>query len=80
MMKSDVAELMIAATDRHEFWFCVDETTTKRKLFVDFEADHNVYDKSWLAMAIAEARGSESAARRWLELHSVKRSEVPAAH
>lgn len=76
ILKAEIPQLMAAATNNHEFWFCVDETTTKRKLFVDFEASANVYDKSWLALAIAEARGSEADARRWLELNSVKLSEV----
>lgn len=68
--------LVDLAISQHKFYFCVDEAVTKRKLFVDFESENNVYDYAWLCMAIDKAWGNESQARQWLELHSPKKSEL----
>ncbi|VVT57884.1 uncharacterized protein SAPINGB_P005927 [Magnusiomyces paraingens] len=56
--------------------FCVDETTTKRKMFVDLVADIELlYSREWAAKAIDVASGNEAEARRWLERNAVKLSE-----
>lgn len=58
------------------FEFCVDEMTTKRKLFVDMVVeDECVYARSWVARAVEEAKGNEQRARQWLETHAIKLSE-----
>lgn len=56
--------------------FCVDETTLKRKMFVDLisEIEH-LYSKEWAAKAIHLAKGNEAEARKWLETNAVKISE-----
>lgn len=57
------------------FYFCVDEMTTKRKMFVDIEVAEGEYDEGWCVMAIDKAKGNEQEARNWLQTHAVKRSE-----
>lgn len=55
--------------------FCVDESTTKRKLFVDMLTEEGIYDREWIVKAMEDAKGNESKARQWLELHAKKISE-----
>jgi hypothetical protein len=74
IMSEDITTLMDCA-NRREFWFCVDETATKRKMFVDFESADGEYDTPWCAQAIDECKGNESEARRWLEVHGKKKQE-----
>lgn len=69
-----VQELLAGGSQRH--LFCVDEMTTKRKTFVDFLAEgEQVYTREWIAKAIEQTKGNESAARGWLEDNAIKISE-----
>lgn len=52
--------------------FCVDEKTTKRKNFVDFQAEHSQYSREWLSVAIEENKGNEQEAVKWLEYNAPK--------
>lgn len=61
-------------TKESQFYFCVDEMTTKRKTFVQLEAGE--YEPGWVVEAIEKARGNEAEARRWLENHAVKIGEA----
>lgn len=56
--------------------FCVDETTTKRRMFVELVSGvERAYGRGWAARAIEEARGSERDARQWLARHAVTLAE-----
>lgn len=56
--------------------FCVDETATKRKMFIDLISQvEMLYSPEWAAEAIDIAKGNEAEARRWLENNAVKLSE-----
>jgi hypothetical protein len=58
------------------FEFCVDEMTTKRKLFVDMVVeDEQIYARAWVARAVEVAKGNEPRARQWLETHAIKLTE-----
>lgn len=57
------------------FYFCVDEMTTKRKMFVDIEVAEGEYEAGWCVKAIDKAKGNEQEARNWLQTHAVKRTE-----
>lgn len=59
-----------------QFEFCVDEMTTKRKLFVDMVTeDEKIYARAWVARAVELAKGNEARARQWLETHAIKLAE-----
>lgn len=59
------------------FHFCVDEMTTKRRNFVDFQiSTQSDYTREWLAAAIEAAKGNETEAVRWLEYNAPKVGEV----
>ncbi|KAF5094553.1 hypothetical protein D0Z00_003494 [Geotrichum galactomycetum] len=59
-----------------KFEFCVDEMTTKRKLFVDMVVeDEQIYARAWVARAVELAKGNEPRARQWLETHAIKLTE-----
>lgn len=56
--------------------FCVDETATKRKMFIDLVSKvEMLYSPEWAAEAIDIAKGNEAEARRWLEKNAPKLSE-----
>lgn len=52
--------------------FCVDEKTTKRKNFVDFQVENSQYSREWLSVAIEENKGNEQEAVKWLEYNAPK--------
>lgn len=56
--------------------FCVDEKTTKRKNFVDFQAENSHYSREWLSVAIEENKGNEQEAVKWLEYNAPKEITV----
>lgn len=57
-------------------YFCVDETTTKRKMFVDLVSEiEQLYSKNWAAKAIEVCKGNESDARKWLGSNAIKLQE-----
>lgn len=66
---TEVMKLIQQITDPS---FCVDEKTTKRKNFVDFQADHSQYSREWLSVAIEENKGNEQEAVKWLEYNAPK--------
>lgn len=71
-----VKELQQQLDEQKVLMFCVDEMTTKRKMFVDFLAEgEQIYSREWVAKAIEETKGSESNARKWLETNAIKISE-----
>lgn len=55
--------------------WCVDEMTTKRKLFVDYVVQEGVYSREWACKAIEMSKGNEGSAQDWLEANAVKISE-----
>ncbi|CAN6623723.1 hypothetical protein TRVA0_009S02278 [Trichomonascus vanleenenianus] len=67
----DVADLLPLSY----YYFCVDEMTTKRMMFVSYESQEGDYEPEWCALAIENAMGNEGEARRWLETNAIKRSE-----
>ncbi|ANB15130.1 polyubiquitin-binding protein UFD1 [Sugiyamaella lignohabitans] len=66
IMSTDVKFLMAESANK-KFWFCVDETATKRKLFVQFQSQNGIFSDASCARAIEQAKGNESEAVRWLE-------------
>lgn len=81
-----VKELMVLESDvdmtehkgkRFEkVFFCVDETTTKRKIITDvMSEDDPVYSREWIAKAMEINNGDEAKVRNWLTHNAIKLSE-----
>ncbi|KAG5356276.1 hypothetical protein CJU89_6003 [Yarrowia sp. B02] len=76
LAKPTMAQVMGLIKDISAPHFCVDEKTTKRKNFVDFQAENSGYSREWLSVAIEENKGNEQEAVRWLEFHAPKQIAV----
>lgn len=73
-IKRSVAESLafVKSLPPGEHWFCVDELATRKAMFVSLEDGE--YSRNWRGMAISRC-GSETEARKWLELNAAKLNE-----
>ncbi|KAG5359152.1 Ubiquitin fusion degradation protein 1-like protein [Yarrowia sp. C11] len=72
LAKPSMAQVMALIKEISAPTFCVDEKTTKRKNFVDFQAENSQYSREWLSVAIEENKGNEQEAVKWLEYNAPK--------
>ncbi len=56
-------------------WFCVDETTEKRRTSAELLECDGSYELAWCCRAMEEAHGDIEYARRWLEREAIKCNE-----
>lgn len=77
-VKRPMAEIMVLVRelmDESGFRFCVEESATKRRLFIDYQTSIGEYAAGWCAQAINEAKGNEQEAQRWLKRNAPKMIE-----